>query len=270
MRRTLTALTALLAGLTVLSTAPPAPACGYVTPSPLVQFALADCVVVGQVTAIEDKTQLALPSPGAPQKVDHRIAVVRVLNPLKGAQGLTHVRIGIAAPQTLPTGYEACFFLMHHCEEPFFISGMIYPTGNENNLGFGKDIAEYQRWGRLLDEPLTALQSKDPDKRFLTAALLITRYRTYPRGVSMKRCKAEPIDAAQSKLILEALASADWSKPVADSRTTPQRLFYQLGATPQDGWKPQAFKDAKEFETVAKTWLKEHAATFRITALMRQ
>jgi hypothetical protein len=102
------------------------------------------------------------------------------------------------------------------------------------------------------------------------AALLITQYRTYQRGVHNKERKTEPIDAAQSKLILEALAGADWKKSVSDFQVTPQRLFNQLGATPQDGWKPQAFNDAKDFETAAKTWLKEHAATFRIAALMRQ
>jgi hypothetical protein len=273
MRRTSTALTALLSGLIVLSTATPAPACGYVAPSPLVQFALADCVVVGQVTAIEDKTQLAMPYPGAPQKQEYKIAVVRILNGLKGAHGLTHVRIGVPAPQTFPPGYEACFFLTPHFEESFFFTSRIDadPIRNTDNLGFRKEVvAQYERWGKLLDDPRAALQSKDADERILTAALLITRYRTYQRGVHTQKAKTEPIDAALSKLILEVLAGADWGKPITDYRTTGQRLFYLLGPTPQDGWNPPAFKDAKEFETAAKTWLKEHAATFCIAAFVRQ
>jgi hypothetical protein len=271
MRRTLTALTAVLAGLTALSTAPPASACGYATPSPLARFVLADCVVVGQVTAVEDKSQLASPYPGAPQKQEYRIAVVRVVNGLKDAQGLTHVRIGVAAPQTFPPGYEACFFLTRHFEEAFYVTSGLEDSGTiPNTRGNNEGFAQYARWGKLLNDPSAGLQSKDADDRALTAALLITQYRTPRRGVLSKAGKTGSIDAAQSKLILEALAAADWSKAVVDYRTTPQRLFYQLGATPQDGWKPQAFKDAKEFEVAAKTWLKEHAATFRITALARQ
>jgi hypothetical protein len=267
----LTGLTALFAGLMALAAGQPAYGCGYGMPSPLARFALADCVVVGQVTAVEEQPRTAAPYPGAPQQQEYKIVVVRIQSGLKGAQGLTHVRVALVAPQVWQPGYEACFFLTHHFEEAFFLPGMRYdyPVGKANNPGFDKEVAQYQRWGKLLDDPVAGLKSDNADVRFETAALLITQYRTVPRGVPVRERKLEPIDPAESRLILQALAGIDWSKSVEDFRMTPQRLFSLVGATPQDGWKSQGFKDMKEFETAAKGWLKEHATTFRIAAYVR-
>jgi hypothetical protein len=81
--------------------------------------------------------------------------------------------------------------------------------------------------------------------------------------------KTQPIDARESKLILEALAKADWTKDRADFRLTPAQLFAQLGATAQHGRDPPNFRTSQERETAAKRWLSDNAETFRIEAFAR-
>jgi hypothetical protein len=72
----------------------------------------------------------------------------------------------------------------------------------------------------------------------------------------------EPIDAEESKLILQALAQADWTKPVTPMDVSAQRVFNQLNLTAKDGWTRP--KVAKEFPTAAKKWLQENAGKYRI------
>ncbi len=266
MRRTLFGIAAVVTGLA--AAAPAVRACGYGMPSPLARFALADCVVVGKVVEFEDRTVAAFRYPGAAEKSEYVVAVLKVAESLKGADGLTHLRVGLVHPQTLHVGQEACFFLAEHPDEAFHhtTSAYEYPINKENNEGFDKEVDQYRRWGKLLRDPVASLKSKDAAERSHTAALLITRYRTPVRG---GKAKTELIDAVESRLILEALAGSDWGRPAPDFRITPQRLFNQLGMTAKDGWQPTGFKDAKEFEDAAKKWLRESAATFRIAALVR-
>ena len=110
----------------------------------------------------------------------------------------------------------------------------------------------------LMADPNKGLKSKSADDRLLTAALLLAKYRPY----AMASQKTEAIDETQSKLILEALASADWKKTDNLMRFNGQALFYRLGVTAQDGWKQPG--DFQQFETAAKEWLKSNAGTFRI------
>jgi hypothetical protein len=260
---------AVLAGLALLAASRPAAACGYGMPSPLVRFAQADCVVIGKVETFEERTVEAAQYPGAPQKQTYGVAVLRLSEVLRGIEDLTHLRVGLLQHQTLQLGQEACFFLTPHHRESFFqmTDRYDYPINRQGNPGFEAQMQQYRSWGRLLRDPVAGLQAKNPQDRFLTAALLVSQYRTRPATVPGKQPKAEPIDARESRLILEALAEADWAKAAPDFRVTPQRLFAQLGATPQDGWQPKPFKDMKEYETAVKTWLREHAGTFRIQAL---
>src|SRR5260370_4270676 len=83
-----------LAGLSLLACS--APAFGKrIAPLPIpLRVAQADVVVVGKVTAIEDKTIKAERFPGDKQMADYKVAVVKVEEALLGAKGLTHVRVG--------------------------------------------------------------------------------------------------------------------------------------------------------------------------------
>src|SRR5437660_12424927 len=110
------------------------------------------------------------------------------------------------------------------------------PILKDGNAGFSKEIQQYERWGKLLKEPIEGLNSKDADERFLTAALLVTEFRTYRAGVHVPSRKTEPIDAALSNLILQTLAETDWSKATLDNTVTAQRLFARLNPSAKAGW----------------------------------
>ncbi|MFT2520507.1 hypothetical protein ACMWQB_30310, partial [Escherichia coli] len=72
---------------------------------------------------------------------------------------------------------------------------------------FEKDLAAVQRCGKLLANPAEGLKAKEPTERLLTAFMLLARYRVFANPDA----KTEPIDAAESKAILEVLASTDWA-----------------------------------------------------------
>ena len=93
-----------LAGLGLLLAALPAPAKAMmIAPAPIPQrVAHADVVVVGKVTAIEEKTVSVALAPGAKDKVEYRIAVIKVQDDLLGAKGLTHIKVGFIVPKERP------------------------------------------------------------------------------------------------------------------------------------------------------------------------
>jgi len=244
MRRTLFGAGAALACLGVAATGLMVEACGYGGPSPLARFALADCVVVGRVVFFEDQDVAALSHPLATRLDDYKIAVVQVINPLKGAEKGHKLRLGLRSPQNLHTGQEACFFLNRHFEEDFLQMERLYdfPIGKAENPDFDGQIGQFQKLAKLWRNPVASLQSKDADERLQIVALLVSHYRTPRVGALDGAVKTQPIDARQSKLILEALAKADWTKDRADFRLTPAQLFAQLGATAQHGWDPPNFR----------------------------
>jgi hypothetical protein len=237
-------------------------------PAPIHQrVALADCVVVGKVTAVEEKTV-------AGKKLDtteYHVAVVKIDEALYSAKDLTHIKVGFL-PQMgrarfphlkLEVGQEACFFLQPHPELDLRITPMYFQVvDRKTNPEFKKEVELARRCGKLLADPIAALKAKEAEDRFLTAAMLVERYRT-PRPVGGEESKQEPIDAEASRLILQVLAEADWTKTRAEFRgLSPQMVFLRLGLTPEDGWTPPG--DVRMLPEAAKKWLKDNAATYRI------
>jgi hypothetical protein len=255
----------------LLAAAPPARPCGYGMPSPLMRFLQAECVVAGRVVGFEDQNVHTLPFANAPQDREYKVAVVHVLESLKGAPGEPQVRIGLFATQNLRNGQEAIFFLVPHFEEPFYLlqTQYDYPINRDNNPEFETRVAQYRRWGRALTDPLGALQVKDARARAEAATLLLIHHRTFRPAEHRADRKLEPLDAAQSKLILEGLAGADWNG-ATDFRSSPGRAFAMLGATAKDGWNPQGLKTSQEFEQAARGWLRDNAGTFRVTTFARK
>jgi hypothetical protein len=68
------------------------------------------------------------------------------------------------------------------------------------------------------------------------------------------------VPADLSKLILEALAGADWGAP--NGPVSPHASFVRLGLTDKDGWAQP--DDIKEFAPAARKWLRAHADSYRI------
>lgn len=282
MRRMVMVSLAAVAVAALLSTPLPAKAL-VAAPLPIPdRVALADVVVIGKLGKVEEKNVSALPYPGAPNKVEFQVLALQIDEALVGIKDKKEIRLGFVPPPPNPgpvrpprpgmvftTGQEGCFFLTKHPSESFYVQSGFAEFLDKKNPNFEKDLALIKRCAKLLDEPMTGLKSKDADEKLLTASLLIKRYRTPKAAVT----KTEPIDAEQSKLILQTLAEADWNKNDPLLRGGPRVLFMQLGLTDKDGWKPPTRKDPKtnreliDYQAIpaaAQKWLKDNAGTYRI------
>jgi hypothetical protein len=153
--------------------------------------------------------------------------------------------------------------LTRHPDGKFYVAPAFYSViDKKTDPNFNKDVAMVKRCARLLDDPMIGLKARDAKDRLLTAAMLVARYRTPSPVANGGLPRTEPVGGRESKLILETLADADWSKNDADLRMGPQGVFFQLGLTPKEGWTPPAnFKDLPE---AARQWLKDNAGTYRI------
>jgi hypothetical protein len=264
-------LVSLAAAIALLCSVKPVEACGYGMPSPVARFALADCVLVGKVINIEDRKVRLRPSPRG-EPLPYTVAVFKVESMLLGDERVTHVRVALAQHQVMPVGYEGCVFLNLNPEEPIHVMASDiydYPIPKENNPGFTQQIEQYRRMGRLLRDPIAALESKNDEDRYLTVALLLSRQRPQRMGRLLSPQGPEPLDGRTSKLILKTLAEIDWNRNGADFRLTPVRLFNMLGATPADGWRNDLPRTQQEHVVAARQWLKDHQDTFRIKTLVR-
>jgi hypothetical protein len=252
-------------------------------PAPIADRVLgADCVFVGKVRAVEDKTVSALPNPSATAKVDFTVVTVDVEDGLIAPKGLTRLRLGFPTPPppppppapgpgpvkiskgyrgvTFAAGQEGVFLLKKHPDEDFYVAASYYSLLNKKSPSYDKDLEAVRLCVKLLDGGAEGLKAKDASERLLTAYLLLGRF----RAGQTKDAKKEPIDAAESKALLETLANADWTTKDPATGASALGAFSKLGLTEKDGWKPGPFKDPTELPTAAKKWLKEHADTYRI------
>jgi hypothetical protein len=167
-------------------------------------------------------------------------------------------------------GTEGCFLLQKQGDETFYrpvdrsYNDYIAKTDKECD----KKVAFVKHALKLLDDTDAGLKSKDGADRLLTAYMLLSRF----QAAAGPKAKTEPIDATQSKLILEAIEGADWSQPDTQGEpTTPRGVFTQLRLTPKDGWNaPQQGPNQdvrvfmKEWDAAAQKWLKDNCASYRI------
>jgi hypothetical protein len=242
------------------------------------RVATSDLVVIVKVTDFADKFVEAKPFPGTKSKANYQIAKCKVENALFGKAG-KEIKVGFILPTAGPDpdlidrphrsfkldrGQEACVFLVKHPTADFYIglasSDVITKAGNAN---FDKDMTEVKRCIKLLADPDASLKSREAEDRFLTAAMLVVRYRTLPLG---DKVKTELVSADQSKRILKALAEAKWDGKFSLPEVGPQALFLRLGLTEKDGWTQP--KDFKEIPAAAKKWLKDNTDKYRIKRLV--
>jgi hypothetical protein len=88
----------------LLFTATTAKAMRIAPPAPGVRAAMASVIVVGKIESIEEKTVAAKQFPGATEKAEYKIAVIKVEDSILGAKGVTNVRVGFIAPPPPPMG----------------------------------------------------------------------------------------------------------------------------------------------------------------------
>ena len=233
-------------------------------PPPIaVRLATADAVFVGKVTGFGDKMV-----PADLEKGDERemqVATVEVSQDLLGKVG-KKVQVGFFPPMGRRPGLqlepkdEALFLVRKHPKlKNTYVAEMFYSAvRDKDNPEFKTQVDEAKAAVKLIANPMAGLKSKDADERYLTAALLITRYRT-PKADS----KLEAVPAAESKLILETLAEVDWQPRNPKFFSLPAiGLFGRLGVTEKDGWTPP--KNFAEVPAEAKKWLKANAGKFKM------
>jgi hypothetical protein len=228
----------------------------------------ADAIVVGKVTAFEAATVMAPSYPGAKDKVEFKVAVITITDGLVAPKGAKTIRLGfvppppmvaINPPPFLPTvGLEGCFFLTRNGDDLFVAPGQLNFI-DKKTPSFEKDLALIQRCVKILEDPNAALKGKNAEDRFLAAGMLVARYSTR----KTPNAKAEPIDAEQSKLILEALAAADWTPKTDFTQLTPMMVLGRLPLTEKDGWAPTS-REPKAYAAYAQQWVKDHVGTYRI------
>ncbi len=262
----------ILAGVAVLVVPALVNACGYGMPSPAARLALSDTVLVGKVLSVENRTlRLRLAAGQEPLPFD--VVVLKVQSMLRGDERLTHLRMAVMKHQVVPVNFEGVFFLNAHAEEPVYTmssDGYDYPIDRANNPGFLTQVEQLKRMGQLLRDPLASLKSRKAEDRFLTAALLISQYRTFRPGVHDNAAKTTPIDSTTSKLILRALAESDWNRDAADFRLTPWRMFNMLGIKPAEGLD---FTNAPTLQArceILQKWMKTNEDRFVIQTFVRR
>lgn len=242
--------------------------------------AQSDAIVTGKVTAIERDPLEMAPYPGAAAKVTYKVAIVRVDEAIRGAAGQQTLRVAFRDPRPAGSGPpksrvpqvgdEALFSLFKTTAEGVDKAPLAYDMVARADADFARHLANAKDVAKVLAEPLKALKDPSPQKRAEAAGVLVVRYRwtefwtefvpRYPGPL-----KSEPIDAEESKLILSALAQADWSKDLRPGFRHPRFAFGLLRLTAKDGWDPpQARPDSEEWARVAQQWLAKHGGTYRI------
>jgi hypothetical protein len=286
MKRAILSSVALLASAAALPAQAPPPADSepvvakramLIAPAPIFErVARAESIVTGKVTEIAEKTVTVPSLPGAKDKTEYLVALVKIDDGIQGSKGVTHLKVGFRAPQAAAPGrpirigggrgeaklekdQEVLLFLAPHHSGEFQIMEAYFDVVDKTADTFDKDVEAAKKYAKLLADPDKGLKSKDAMERLTTAAMLIAKYRT-PRP-SATELKQEPIDAAQSKLILNTLADADWTpaKPgglAPNNQLMPLNLFIRLNLTEMDGWKPPM--NGNKFAEIAQQWIKDN------------
>lgn len=234
------------------------------------QIATADAVFVGKVTAIEPVDV------GEKGALKYRIAIVTISEAIRGVKDVKSVRVGfipptppkVGAPKIgggprnpqLTVGQEGLFILSMHPEGKFYQAPNFGAFTASAQPNYKADVDRAKRVAAVMANTKQALQSKDADERLMAASILVAKYRTQ-RGPGAQQ---EPIDADESKLILNAIANASW-KPARFGDPNPYQLFNQLGITAQDGWKaPVNIKTQDDLRDAVQAWVKDNGDTYRI------
>jgi hypothetical protein len=236
-----------------------------VAPPPIpVRIANSEVVFVGKVVALEPVDVDAKAFPAAKETTKYTIAIVNVSKVISGLKDEKMVRVGFIAKTKpgpiglfnpkLTVGQEGLFMIRKHVEGKFYQAPMNGFFISSQQKTFEDDIKLANKALAISADTKSALKSKDADERLMAAAMVIAKYRTHTPGVTIKE---EPIDAAESKLILSAISDAKWG-PVRFGELNPQQVFFQLGVGPKDGWKAPTKISPDDMRKAVQAWIQDH------------
>jgi hypothetical protein len=219
--------------------------------SPVEKVAHAEVVVTGKVASF-DKDAMLPQYPGDPNKVAHKVAVVKIEKGLLGAGDMKEVKIAFIAPPkadpkappvrplrggfaqvNLAEGQEATFFLTKHIGGDYYtITPMLAPLDPKAEE-YKAQAEVVAKATAAIADPMKALKAAKAEDRFLAATAILTKYRSYPQDGRETTTAKVPAD--ETRLILKGLLEGDWSKYDGNTVNGSQ-AFYSLALNEKDGW----------------------------------
>ncbi len=268
------------AGAKLIAAAPQVPAS--------VRAGVADVALVGTVTALEAASVPVLPFPGAQKPVPFTVAVVRVDTAVRGAGGLTHVRVGFPAdvpaqPGVRPVrfvpggvavrltaGQKLGLFLARQPGADFFVIPPALPPVDPATPAGKAAVEDMPRAAKVVADPVAALKAADAKDRAFALLVLVSKHRTPP--VTGAEAEEKPVPADESALILAALAEqTEWIKNTPGGPSA-HFLFNRLGVTAADGYAfPQPQPGVPYNRTIHESfnaWLAGPGKDYRVKALV--
>ncbi len=240
--------------------------------TPLMRAATSDITVIGKLTSIEKETVDASPYPGVEDKKAYTIAVVKVETNIRGAKGITHLKVGFYPGSSGTKGgykfpiledrQEVCLFLVKHHDANFYVFPPLAPPLVIDAKT--KPTADrLRRAAVVFDDPAKALKAEKLEDRVEAACLLVLQYRTQPFD---RPSATADVTLDESQAILKILAEADWSK--ADPELNPAQAFTGLGLTAHPEFarvQPKPGDDLKRlWQTELKRWLPTDGKDYKI------
>lgn len=254
-----------LAGLGLLATAVPVIACRgeLPPPRPVLAATQSDAVLVGTVVAIDEQPTSAKSHPDAAEESAYSVATVRIDRPLNGVKNLTHVRVAVqfgsldraGAPFRLDGQF--LFFLQRHPTAQLFVPSHHQPL-DMTLPGVNSVLHRVTVAMNAVNDPVKALTAKESEDRVIAAMALAHWYRRVPPNANGTDRVARP--AGESKLILAALAEAEWSAERRYDEANPYGVILGLGLE-NDGFKLPGNTTGEEVGAATKKafvkWLAE-------------
>lgn len=253
-------------------------------PSPVQRALQAEVVIVGKVTTIEKDVVEVKPEPGAPATVAYQVAIVKIDSALAGAENLTHIKVGFIPqaqntprPRGLPTvglkeGNEGIFFLTRHPTGGFHTFNWMSAPQLGNAKDVNPTVDSVRKALEIVADPMKALKAANAADRAFAATVLLTKYRTVAPGEGT--VAQEKVARDESRLLLQGLAAADWTKADA-SGLMPTQAFYLLGLNKSHQWTPP--KPGKpgvnynaELQKAFAAWVEGPGKDFQVTKLVRK
>ncbi|WP_157368892.1 hypothetical protein [Zavarzinella formosa] len=264
---------------------------------PVTQAMQAGVIVLGKVAEIEKDTVWVAPYRGAgkEQNVAYKIAVLKIEDPLVGARGLTQLRVGFLAdspahvdpalPRTavgvrrgnmagsvaLTAEMDGLFMLVPHQTGDFYVIVINGDPLLKKDLNYAKDSEAVKKIAAAIDDPVTALKSKNKDDRAMAAQTLLIRHQTRPLSAKVTD---EDISPEENKLILQVIAELPWTPEGSDNSKPSRSGLWKYLHTEELGFVPPVFNSKnqaefnKQWEEATKTFLSENAGKIKIKKLV--
>ncbi|MCS6866105.1 MAG: hypothetical protein RMJ56_04780, partial [Gemmataceae bacterium] len=263
--------------------------------TPVQKLVRADAVIVGKITAIEKDTVSASQYPGDPNKVDYKVAVIKVDVPILGADNLTHIKLGFIPPPpaapgdpavppvrpgrgglppvNIAEGVEGLFYLTKHHSGSFYIINPIMAPTEAKAENYKKELELAKKGAAALADPIKALKSTQADDRLFAATVLINKYRTYPEAAQEVENVKIPVE--ESQLLLRAIAEGNWKTDTIDPNAPNAFMaFSLLGLNEKDGWRYPMVKPGEDFVEKTKEaftqWLADAGKNYQITKIVKK